>query len=82
MVRQFHDGMQPHVLDDGNQSASFEVTNGVKQGCVLDPTLFSLMFTAMLTDAFSENDPGIDIRYRADGGLQPAASESEDQGPH
>lgn len=26
------------------------------------------MFTALLTDAFSENDPGIDIGYRKDGG--------------
>lgn len=30
---------------------------------------FGLMFTALLTDAFSENDPGIDIRYRKDGGV-------------
>jgi hypothetical protein len=68
MVRQFHDGMQAHILDDGNQSSPFQVTNGVKQGCVLAPTLFSMMFTAMLADAFSETDPGIDIRYRTDGG--------------
>lgn len=61
--------MQAHVLDDGNQSALFYVTNGVKQGCVLAPVLFGLMFTALLTDAFSENDPGIDIRYRKDGGV-------------
>ena len=26
--------------------------NEVKQGCVLTPTLFSMMFSAMLTDAF------------------------------
>ncbi|CAB4013064.1 Hypothetical predicted protein [Paramuricea clavata] len=68
MIRQFHDGMQAHVLDDGNQSSPFEVTNGVKQGCVLAPMLFSMMFTAMLAYAFSESDPDIDIRYRTDGG--------------
>ena len=58
IVRQFHDGMMARVLDDGNASDPFPVTNGVKQGCVLAPTLFSLMFSAMLTDAFKETSPG------------------------
>ena len=35
MVRQFHDGMQAQVLDNGELSTPFPVTNGVKQGCVL-----------------------------------------------
>ena len=48
MVRQFHDGMQARVQTDGEFSEPFEVTNGVKQGCVLAPTLFSMMFSAML----------------------------------
>ena len=48
MVRQFHDGMQAL----GEYSEPFPVTNGVKQGCVMAPTLFSMMFSAMLTDAF------------------------------
>ena len=30
MVKQFHDGMQASVQDDGEHSASFPVTNGVK----------------------------------------------------
>ncbi|GFR68796.1 hypothetical protein ElyMa_003742800 [Elysia marginata] len=41
----------------------------MKQGCVLAPTLFSMMFSAMLTDAFNANTTGIDIRYRTDGKL-------------
>ena len=32
MVRQFHDGMQASVRDDGKSSKPFPVTNGVKQG--------------------------------------------------
>ena len=51
IVRQFHEGMMARVLDDGNTSNSFPVTNRAKQGCVLAPTLFSLMFSATLTDA-------------------------------
>ena len=39
VVRQFHDGMQAQVLDDRESSTPFPITNGVKQGCVLAPTL-------------------------------------------
>ena len=69
MVRQFHDGMLARVQNDGESSDPFPVTNGVKQGCVLASTLFSMMFSAMLTDAFQEGDNGIPIRYRLDGKL-------------
>ena len=67
MVKQFHDGMTAKVLDDGECSDPFPVTNGVKQGCVLAPTLFSMVFAAMLSDAFHPGDPDVPIRYRTDG---------------
>jgi len=41
----------------------------VKQGCVLAPTLFSMVFSAMLTDAFQDSEGGIHLRYRSDGRL-------------
>ena len=63
MVRQFHDGMQARIQNDGGSS------NRVKQGCVMAPTLFSIMFSAMLTDAFQDVDAGFPIRYRFDGKL-------------
>ncbi|GFS06419.1 hypothetical protein ElyMa_006543800 [Elysia marginata] len=69
MVSQFHDGMQAQVLDDGEPSDPFPVSSGVKQGCVLAPTLFSMMVSVMLTDAFSADTLDIDIRYRTYGKL-------------
>ena len=48
MVRQLHDGVIARVQNDGEFSYPFPVINGVKQGCVLASTLFS-MFSAMLT---------------------------------
>ena len=69
MVRQFHGGMQARVQNDGKFSEPFEVTNGVKQGCVMAPTLFSMMFSAMLMDAFQDSDTGFPIRYRFDGNI-------------
>ena len=50
MVRQFQDGMQARVQNDGEFSEPFEVTNGVKQVCVMAPTLFSMMCSAMLME--------------------------------
>nr|VZI47691.1 unnamed protein product [Spirometra erinaceieuropaei] len=69
MVRQLHDGMMARVTDNGAVSEAFAVTIGVKQGCVLAPTLFSLMFSAMLMDAYRDERPGIRIAYRTDGHL-------------
>ena len=69
MVRQFHDGMLARVQNYGEISDPFPVTNGIKQGCVLSLTLFSMMFSAMLTAAFQDGDNGIPIKYRFDGKL-------------
>ena len=43
-VWQFHDGKQEHgnVQNEGEFSEPFEVTNGVKQGFVMVPLLFSM----------------------------------------
>ena len=70
MVRQFHDGTQARVQNDGEYSDPFSVTNGVKQGCVMaQRTLFSMMFSTMLTDGFQDIDAGFPIKYRFDGKL-------------
>ena len=58
--------MQTRVQNDEEYSEPFPVTNGVKQGFVMAPTLFSMMFSAMLTDAFQCVDAGFTIRYRFD----------------
>ena len=69
MVRQFHDGIQARVQNDGEFSEPFEVANGIKQGCVMAPTLFSMMFAVMLIDAFHGSDTGFPTRYRFDGNI-------------
>lgn len=56
LVCQFFDGMLVKLLDDVDQSEAFSVTNSVKCGCVLAPTLYS-----MLNDAFKDCGNGIPI---------------------
>ena len=67
MVREFHDDMQAQVHNKGEYSDPFPVPEGVKQDCVMAPTLFSMMFSAILTDAYQDCDAGFPISYRFDG---------------
>ncbi|KAH3702430.1 hypothetical protein DPMN_077447 [Dreissena polymorpha] len=46
--------METRVQDSEGSSNTFPVTNRVKQGCALAQILFSIMFSAMLTNAPSE----------------------------
>ena len=64
MVRQFYDGMLARLQNDGEFSVPISLTNGVQQDCVRAPTLFSMMFSAVLTAAFQDGYNGIPIRYR------------------
>ncbi|VDL90754.1 unnamed protein product [Schistocephalus solidus] len=61
--------MTARVTENGRVSEAFAVTKGVKQGCIMVPILFSLMFTAMLIDAYHDEQPWIRIAYRTDGHL-------------
>ena len=57
------------MTDQDNTSNLFPITNGAKQGCVMIPILFVIVFSAMLLDAFKNCDKGIMIRFRKDGGV-------------
>ena len=68
LIRALHDGMTARVIQQGNVSETFEINGGLKQGCVLAPTLFAL-YTAAMMNEIPLDAPSVEIRYRIDGGL-------------
>ena len=68
-VSKVHVGQQGQVKHNGSLSGSFPISNGVKQGCVLAPTLFAIFFSIMLREAKEDLPDGICIRFRTDGSL-------------
>ena len=69
IIRSFHEYMKGIVVFDGSPSAAFNIRSGVKQGCVLAPTLFGIFFAVMLKHAFGPAAEGIYLRTRTDGKL-------------
>ena len=69
MITSFHDDMNGTVQFDGSSSDPFPIKNGVKQGCVLAPTLFGVFFSLLLCYAFRESEDGIFLHTRSDGNL-------------
>ncbi|PFX23928.1 LINE-1 retrotransposable element ORF2 protein [Stylophora pistillata] len=68
-IKSFHDGSRGTVQYDGNRSEALDIKSGVKQGCVLAPTLFNIFFSVLLNHAFKSSEEGILIRSRSDGKL-------------
>ena len=61
MIEALHTGMMANVSVRGEVSESLNVTHGVKQGCVLAPTLFSIFLSAMLDEGFRDMGDGVYI---------------------
>ena len=61
--------MKGVVEFDGSTSEPFNITSGVKQGCVLAPTLFGIFFAIMLQQAFKDTTEGVLLHTRTDGSL-------------
>ena len=69
VTKSFHDEMEGTVQYDGTRSNSFPITSGVKQGCVLAPTLFGIYFAVLLQTALETSLGDILFHWRCDGSL-------------
>jgi len=61
--------MTASVIENGERSPEFDVSNGTKQGCGLAPLLFCIFFSMMLLIAFQNTSKGIPLHYLTDGDL-------------
>ena len=68
MIESFHTDTKGPVHFNGSSSEPSEIRSGVKQGCVLAPTLFGIFFGLLLKHAFDTTE-GIYLRTRSDGRL-------------
>ena len=69
IITSFHEDTQGTVQYDGSSSEPFRIKSGVKQGCVLAPTLFGILFSLLLRYALSQSEEGIYIHTRSNGSL-------------
>ena len=67
--RSFQEDVKGTAVFDGSTSDPFNIRSGVKQGCVLAPTLFGIFFAILLKQAFGDATEGIYLRTRSDGKL-------------
>jgi hypothetical protein len=60
VLRNLYSGTQNCVIVGGEKTDFFEVEEGVRQGCVLSPTLFSIYLNGVVREIY-ENGSGIDV---------------------
>ena len=66
-----HEDQRGQIRLNGDLSDPFPIVNGVKQGCVLAQTFFSIFFSMMLKQATVDLDDedGVYARYHLEGSL-------------
>ena len=69
VIRSFHTDTKATVQFDGSLSEPFTIRSGVKQGCVLAPTLFGIFFSILLKHAFGSSTEGVYLHTRSDSNL-------------
>ena len=67
MFKELHRNMKARVNFNGQLSDELAVDNGVKQGDIPAPTLFSIFFAVLLSYAFQDCDNGILLKFRTTG---------------
>ena len=69
ILKCLHRDMTVRILVDNELTSEIPYNNGVKQGCILAPTLFAIFAAAMFMHAFSDSPSGVSIRFRSNGSL-------------
>ena len=69
IIRLLHDNMNATFPTNHGPGEAFKITTGLKQGCVIAPTLFSMFLGTVLHVAVKNLPPGVKVTYRTVGKL-------------
>ena len=70
IIRSLHDGMKAEITVDGAITPEIEVTNGLRQGCTIAPTLFNLYFNLVMGQWYTKRHSfGTEVHYKCGGKL-------------
>ena len=70
LIKSLHEGMTAEVRVDGATSPGIQVTNGLRQGCTIAPTLFNLYFNLVVEEWRRRCQPlGVEVLYKFGGKL-------------
>ena len=78
LLRDLHTNTRSCIRAYGTTSDFFEVNNGVRQGCVLAPSLFNIFLDHIIRTAISTVPDGITLRYTTNGQLHISINPSPD----
>ena len=67
LLHSLHSNTRAFIRAHGKLSDPFQVTNGVRQGCVLAPAMFNIFLDHVIRTALKNSPHGITIRYTLDG---------------
>ena len=59
IIQQLYDNSSCQVIHDGKLTDTFQVQTGVRQGCILSPTIFLLVVDWIMKQATSDKKTGI-----------------------
>ena len=70
LIVDIQDGTHCVVKSSDEESSKFEVSTGVRQGCVMSPVLFNLVMDKIVCEALNKAKVGeVEIEYRKQGSL-------------
>ena len=64
VIKNLHNKATSAVLFNSSKGDWFRTTVGVRQGCLLSPTLFSIFLKRIITDALEDHEGTVSIRGR------------------
>ena len=73
VIKNLYDKASSAVFFNSSIGNWFRTTVGVRQGCLLSPTLFNIFLETIMTDALEDHEGTVSIGGRTITNLRPAA---------